>query len=182
MALAPVAVDGLTRDSNPRLLLITSVAIAIVPPLSTSGLTRIGCPLGICCFPTTLRGNLLATPDGSGQSLAHAARHHGADCGDWLGVSLAPTRTLGSSGDGFDQRHDGSSSGQVSDAPIQWIYYHLTHSSGRQLSCVFTMSAEELERFGGEDLAIAESILFLDSTHAAEATADAASDAPPELR
>ena len=51
--------------------------------------------------------------------------------------------------------------GQVADAPIQWIYYHLVHDSGHRLSCVFTMSGEELERFGGEDLAMAGSLMFL---------------------
>jgi len=66
--------------------------------------------------------------------------------------------------------------GQVSEVPIQWIYYHLTHSSGRRVSCVFTMSAEELERFGGEDLEIAGSILFLDPGPNAEATAEVSAD------
>ena len=68
-------------------------------------------------------------------------------------------------------------SGQVSDVPIQWIYYHLTHpASGKRLSCVFTMSAEELERFGGEDLALAGSILFLEESAEPAASVETAAE------
>ena len=66
--------------------------------------------------------------------------------------------------------------GQMSDVPLQWIYYHLTHVSGRRLSCVFTMSAEELERFGGEDLEMTGSLLFLDPVDQPEATAEVSTD------
>ncbi len=66
-------------------------------------------------------------------------------------------------------------SGQVSGVPIQWIYYHLTHTaSGKRLSCVFTMSAEELERFGGEDLSLAGSILFLEESAESAASVETA--------
>lgn len=68
--------------------------------------------------------------------------------------------------------------GRVGDAPIQWIYYHLSHSSGRCLACVFTLSAEEVERFGGEDITLASSVLFLDGpTEPAAPVKAAAADA-----
>ena len=74
-------------------------------------------------------------------------------------------------------------SGRVGDAPIQWIYYHLSHSSGRCLACVFTLSAEEVERFGGEDITLASSLLFLDEpTEPAAPVKAAAADAVQRVR
>ena len=52
--------------------------------------------------------------------------------------------------------------GTVDQAPILWIYYHVTHTDGRRVSCVFTMGATDVEQFGGEDLALTSSIRFLD--------------------
>ncbi len=65
----------------------------------------------------------------------------------------------------------------MGDAPIQWIYYHLSHGSGRCLACVFTLSAEEVERFGGEDMTLASSLLFLDEPAEPAATVEAAAAA-----
>ena len=44
--------------------------------------------------------------------------------------------------------------GKVSDAPVQWIYYHLGNESGQAVSCVFTMSADRAEKFGAADIEI----------------------------
>ena len=52
--------------------------------------------------------------------------------------------------------------GTVDQSPILWIYYHVTHTDGRRISCVFTMGATDAEQFGGEDLALTGSIRFLD--------------------
>ncbi|MCP4194691.1 MAG: hypothetical protein GY768_29155 [Planctomycetaceae bacterium] len=52
--------------------------------------------------------------------------------------------------------------GTVDQAPILWIYYHVTHKDGRRVACVFTMGATDVEQFGGEDLALTSSIRFLD--------------------
>ncbi len=45
-------------------------------------------------------------------------------------------------------------SGQVADAAIHWIYYHLTDAEGHRMTCVFTLSGDQMERFGGEDTAL----------------------------
>lgn len=45
-------------------------------------------------------------------------------------------------------------SGQVADAAIHWIYYHLTDVEGHRMTCVFTLSGDQMERFGGEDTAL----------------------------
>ena len=50
--------------------------------------------------------------------------------------------------------------GSAADTPIQWVYYHVTHKDGRRLSCVFTLSVDDVEQFGGEDLSLIESLKF----------------------
>ncbi len=61
--------------------------------------------------------------------------------------------------------------GNVSSTPIQWVYYHVTHEDGRRLSCVFTMSADDVERFGAEDLSLIETLDFLTLDAKAKVTA-----------
>ena len=48
--------------------------------------------------------------------------------------------------------------GQVANAPIHWIYYQLTDASRQLLTCVFTMSGQNVERFGAEDIAFVSSL------------------------
>jgi hypothetical protein len=60
--------------------------------------------------------------------------------------------------------------GTASSAPIQWVYYHVTHQDGRRLSCVFTLSADDIERFGAEDLALIDSLSFLTPEEQAKVT------------
>ena len=55
-------------------------------------------------------------------------------------------------------------SGEASDLPIQWNYYHLTDSKGRQASLVFTMDAKLLERFAAADQTIVSSIELTDKS------------------
>jgi hypothetical protein len=42
--------------------------------------------------------------------------------------------------------------GQVATAPVQWIYYQLCDADGRRVTCVFTMSGEDVARFGAKDV------------------------------
>jgi hypothetical protein len=51
-------------------------------------------------------------------------------------------------------------SGFVSELPILWTYYHFSDGSGRQVSMVFTMSADFVERFAESDAAIVSSFAF----------------------
>ena len=57
--------------------------------------------------------------------------------------------------------------GQVANAPVHWIYYQLTDSSRQLLTCVFTMSGQNVEHFGAEDIAFTSS-LTLNSPKASE--------------
>jgi hypothetical protein len=50
--------------------------------------------------------------------------------------------------------------GEVASAPIQWIYHQLTDVQGQVLTCVFTMSGENVERFGSEDTTLVSSVVF----------------------
>ena len=60
--------------------------------------------------------------------------------------------------------------GNASSTPIQWTYYHVSHKDGRRLSCVFTMTVDDVEQFGGEDLALIESLSFLNMDEKAQVT------------
>jgi hypothetical protein len=51
--------------------------------------------------------------------------------------------------------------GTVSDLPIQWIYYHLTDEKGQQAAVVFTLDANLVERFGGEDQTVVSAFEML---------------------
>ncbi len=48
--------------------------------------------------------------------------------------------------------------GEVAKAPVHWIYYQLTDSSRQLLTCVFTMSGQNVERFGSEDVSFISSL------------------------
>ena len=48
--------------------------------------------------------------------------------------------------------------GQVANAPVHWIYYQLTDASRQLVTCVFTMSGQNVERFGAEDIALIGSL------------------------
>ncbi len=51
--------------------------------------------------------------------------------------------------------------GNVQEVPIEWIYYHITESSGRRVSLVFTHDTNVAERFGGADHSIVSTLRFL---------------------
>lgn len=51
-------------------------------------------------------------------------------------------------------------SGVASELPIQWIYYHLSDSDGRQAAIVFTMDSKVVEKFAGGDDALVSSFEF----------------------
>lgn len=51
--------------------------------------------------------------------------------------------------------------GDVGDAPIRWIYYHLSNDSGQRLSYIFTLEASQLDRFAGLDEVMTASVEFL---------------------
>jgi hypothetical protein len=61
-------------------------------------------------------------------------------------------------------QHDGvrqlrvSVVGEVATAPIHWIYYQLTDPSRQVVTCVFTMSGQNIERFGTEDVSFISSL------------------------
>jgi hypothetical protein len=48
--------------------------------------------------------------------------------------------------------------GKVAEAPVQWIYYQLTGADRQSLTCVFTMSGEDIEQFGAEDMTLVSNI------------------------
>ena len=54
-------------------------------------------------------------------------------------------------------------SGTVSELPIQWTYYHISSSSGRQVALVFTLESKLVERFAEADQVLVSSFEFLDS-------------------
>jgi hypothetical protein len=57
--------------------------------------------------------------------------------------------------------------GKASEVPIQWIYYLVADKSGRQLTLVFVVEAELVERLGGADEQLAAAVEFVDRTTAA---------------
>ncbi len=57
--------------------------------------------------------------------------------------------------------------GKASEVPIQWIYYLVADKNGRQLSMVFVVEAELVERLGGADEQLASAVEFVDRTTAA---------------
>lgn len=59
--------------------------------------------------------------------------------------------------------------GQVAELPIQWIYYLIADSSGRQCVLAFTVEQEQLPRLADNDLLIAESVEFIDPPTTAQA-------------
>lgn len=54
--------------------------------------------------------------------------------------------------------------GQVSDLPIEWVYYHLSDDQGRRASFVCTYEASLAERFGGADHTLVGSFRFLEAS------------------
>jgi hypothetical protein len=48
--------------------------------------------------------------------------------------------------------------GQVANAPIHWIYYHLSDGSGPSLTCAFTMSGADVERFAAQDVSFVSNL------------------------
>ena len=117
---------------------------------------------------------------------AVAGRQEAPGAGRFPARNQAGSRDVGRAGDGRARESELVAglralkvivAGRVGEAPIQWIYYHLSHGDGHCLACVFTLSAEEVERFGGEDMTLASSLLFLDEpTEPAAAVEAAASD------
>ncbi len=53
--------------------------------------------------------------------------------------------------------------GTVSELPIHWVYYHLGNQAGRRASCVFTLEADLVDRFGGADQSLISSFRFTDA-------------------
>ena len=53
--------------------------------------------------------------------------------------------------------------GTVSNAGVQWIYYHILGEDGFGISCVFTMSTEDADRFAAGDFEITNSIEFVEN-------------------
>ncbi len=51
-----------------------------------------------------------------------------------------------------------TASGIVSEVPIHWIYFHLTDNHGERLSLAFTLDAKLVERFGGADRTLVNSL------------------------
>lgn len=51
-------------------------------------------------------------------------------------------------------------SGLASELPIQWIYYHISDNSGRQVAIVFAMDAKVVEKFAAADESIVGSFAF----------------------
>ena len=64
--------------------------------------------------------------------------------------------------------------GEVSEVPIQWNYYHLADGSGRRAALVFTFAAKLGERFADADQALIGSFEFEAPADAAEQARDAA--------
>ena len=57
--------------------------------------------------------------------------------------------------------------GKASEVPIQWIYYLLADQTGRQLTMIFVVEPELVERLAGADEQLAAAIQFVDRTTAA---------------
>ncbi len=57
--------------------------------------------------------------------------------------------------------------GKASDVPIQWVYYLVADQTGRQLTLVFVVEAELVERLAGADEQLAAAVQFVDRTTAA---------------
>jgi hypothetical protein len=62
--------------------------------------------------------------------------------------------------------------GQVQQAPIQWIYYHLSDQEGHRAAVVFTLSSSDVETFGGDDLEMAGSFRFVTPSTTAQPPAE----------
>ena len=62
--------------------------------------------------------------------------------------------------------------GVSSELPVQWIYYHLSDTSGRQAAIVFTMDAKAVEKFAGADLGLVSSFAFLQRNRGVPTAAD----------
>jgi hypothetical protein len=60
--------------------------------------------------------------------------------------------------------------GKASEVPIQWIYYLLADKTGRQLTMVFVVEANLIERLAGADEQLAAAAQFVDRTTAARPT------------
>lgn len=60
--------------------------------------------------------------------------------------------------------------GMASEVPIQWIYYLLADQSGRQLTMVFVVEPELIERLAGADEQLAAAVQFVDRTTAVRPT------------
>ncbi len=60
--------------------------------------------------------------------------------------------------------------GDASEVPIQWVYYHVADRTGRQLTMVFILEAELIERLTGADEQLAAAVQFVDRTTAAVPT------------
>ena len=60
--------------------------------------------------------------------------------------------------------------GEASEVPIQWIYYLLADQTGRQLTMVFVVEPELVERLAGADEQLAAAVQFVDRTTAARPT------------
>jgi hypothetical protein len=73
--------------------------------------------------------------------------------------------------------------GKVAETPVQWIYYHLSNSGAQSLTCVFTMSGEDVEQFGSQDVSFVNSITLQpagdDAGEQAESSDDVARRPPP---
>ncbi len=54
--------------------------------------------------------------------------------------------------------------GQVQGVPIQWIILHFSDDTGRRVLATFTMSGSSIEAFAGNDIQLADSLSFLDTT------------------
>jgi len=52
--------------------------------------------------------------------------------------------------------------GKASDIPIQWTYYHVADSKGRQAAFVFTVEKSLLERFADADRLLVQSLRFVE--------------------
>ncbi len=56
--------------------------------------------------------------------------------------------------------------GDASEVPIQWVYYLVADQTGRQLTMVFIVEAELVERLTGADEQLAAAVQFVDRTTA----------------
>jgi hypothetical protein len=52
--------------------------------------------------------------------------------------------------------------GETQGVPIRWIMMHFSDDEGRRVQATFTLSAEKLEAFAGNDAQLADSLRFLD--------------------